>query len=406
MKVTQADPGSRVVWVHNFATHYTVGLFERVSRRLPIDFLFFSSGGERFWLKQNGTQRGPFAHKYLKGIQILGTRLVPSLPFWLWRGNYKAIIKCVNGKFALPITYVVTRLTRKPFILYTGIWMRVDSIAHRLAFPLVRHIYRNSDAVIVYGEHVKRYLIGEGVLADRIFVEPHSVDNSLYNRSVTDEERKAVLKSLGVDPGRKLILYLGRLEPVKGLHHLVMALSLMADKDAVLVIAGTGSEAGRLERMVSKLGLGARVRFPGYVALAQTVQYYSVAWAYVLPSVTTSKDKESWGLVVNEAFNQGVPVVASDAVGAAAGGLIDDGINGFIVPEGSPIALADALDRVLSSPSLRASMSESARHKIRDWDQEHAAAVVEKAVRFALGEASADWLTDAGGQFTSALQMK
>ena len=44
MKVTQADPGSRVVWVHNFATHYTVGLFERVSRRLPIDFLFFSSG--------------------------------------------------------------------------------------------------------------------------------------------------------------------------------------------------------------------------------------------------------------------------------------------------------------------------------------------------------------------------
>jgi hypothetical protein len=51
-------------------------------------------------------------------------------------------------------------------------------------------------------------------------------------------------------------------------------------------------------------------------------------------------------------------------------------------------------------------MSESARHKIRDWDQEHAAAVVEKAVRFALGEASADWLTDAGGQFTSALQMK
>ena len=384
MHVSPMHEKSRVVWVHNFATHYTVGLFQLLSQRLPIEFLFFSCGGDRFWLRKNGTQRGAFPHEYLNGVRLFGTRLVPSLPYRLWRGNYSAIIKCVNGKFTLPITYAIARLKRTPFILYTGIWMRVDSIAHRLAFPLIRHIYRKSDAILVYGEHVKRYLIGEGVQPDRIFVEPHCVDNSLYNRSVSNEEKDAVLQSLGVERGAKLILYLGRLEPVKGLQHLVSAFSLLADKDAVLVLAGTGSEAQRLKRMAFDLGLGSRTRFPGYIALVDTVPYYSVAWAFVLPSVTTRKDKETWGLVVNEAFNQGLPVIASDAVGAAAGGLIENGVNGFIVPEADPGALAHALTRILSNPPLRAAMSASARRKIAGWDQEHAAEVVENAIRFAL----------------------
>ena len=66
-----------------------------------------------------------------------------------------------------------------------------------------------------------------------------------------------------------------------------------------------------------------------------------MADVYVLPSITTRLFKEPWGLVVNEAFNQGVPVIATDAVGAAAGGLVENGVNGFVVPEGNSRAIEE-----------------------------------------------------------------
>src|SRR5205823_12072283 len=94
-----------------------------------------------------------------------------------------------------------------------------------------------------------------------------------------------------------------------------------------------------LEQLVSRMGIDERVRFAGYVPVDETVAYYALASVVVLPSVTTPQAKEAWGLVVNEAFNQGVPVIATDAVGAVAGGLVRDGVNGLVVPEANSAAI-------------------------------------------------------------------
>ena len=73
--------------------------------------------------------------------------------------------------------------------------------------------------------------------------------------------------------------------------------------------------------------------------------FYAAADVLVVPSIPTRTFREPWGLVVNEAMNRGLPVIASDAVGAAAGGLVQDGRNGLVVPAGEPVALAAALQR-------------------------------------------------------------
>jgi glycosyltransferase involved in cell wall biosynthesis len=78
--------------------------------------------------------------------------------------------------------------------------------------------------------------------------------------------------------------------------------------------------------------------------------------------------REPWGLVVNEAFNQGVPVVATRAVGAVMGGLVQDEVNGFVVPEKESDALAIALKRILDDPVLRDSLGENARRSVAEWD--------------------------------------
>jgi len=372
----------KVAFVTNICAHYRVKTFETLAHYYNVDYYFFSAGDEWYWQQEHGVRAGDFHYEYLPGFRLGRTRITPTLPWKLWRGDYDAYIKCINGRFALPITYLVARLRRKPFILWTGLWMRLQTPFHRLAWPLTRYIYHHADAIVVYGEHVKRYLMSEGVPGERIFVAAHAAENEAYNRPVSEEEKHALRQQLDIAPDKKVVLYLGRLEEVKGLSYLFEAFASLQRDDAVLVLAGTGSEKVRLERLAQDLGVAANVRFVGYVPPERTVPYYAIAWVYVLPSITTPYFKEPWGLVVNEAFNQGVPVIATDAVGAAAGGLVQDGVNGFVVPERNSQALAQALQRILDDPDLRERLSQNARQIIAGWDNERMVMGFRQAIDF------------------------
>jgi glycosyltransferase involved in cell wall biosynthesis len=376
----------KIAFITNICAHYRVQTFETLARYHDVDYYFFSAGDEWYWQQEHGVRAGDFHYEYLPGFRLGRTRVTPTLPWKLWRGNYDVYIKCINGRFALPITYLIARLKRKPFILWTGIWMRLQTPFHRLAWPLTRYIYRHADAIVVYGEHVKRYLMSEGVPGERIFVAAHAVDNKAYNRPVSEEEKQALRQQLNIVPGKKIVLYLGRLVEEKGLPYLLEAFALLQQDDAVLVLVGTGPEKARLERLAQELGIAANVRFVGYVPPERALPYYSISWVYVLPSVTTPYFKEPWGLVVNEAFNQGVPVIATDAVGAAAGGLVQDGVNGFVVPERDSVALAKALRRILDDPDLRERFSQNARQIIAAWDNERMVLGFRQAIEYVTGQ--------------------
>lgn len=372
----------KIAFVTNFVSYYRVKTYEMLSKSYDVEYYFFSGGQEWYWLKQHGVKTGNFDYKYLPGFRLGGTRITPTLPFQLFFGKYEVFIKCINGRFALPVTYLTAKLIIKPFILWTGIWSRIETPFHRIAFPLTKFIYRHANAIVVYGEHVKSYLISEGVSPDKIFVAPHAVDNVLYKRFVSKEEKLAILKELRIDGEKKVILFIGRLEPVKGLEYLIEAFASVNRHDAVLVIAGDGSEKAHLQEIVREMGLEEFVRFPGYISIEKTVAYYSLAWTFVLPSVSTPKGKELWGLVVNEAFNQGVPVIATDAVGAAVGGLIQHNVNGYIVEERNTDALRDALQTLLNHEQLRNTFSDNARTRIAAWDQENMVLGFRKAIEY------------------------
>lgn len=360
----------KVAFVQSFANHYTSRTFELLAAQFDAHFYFFSRGREWYWMKQHGVETGNFPHEYLPGFQLGRIRIVPTLPLKLLLSDFDVCVKCLNGRFALPVTYLVTRLRRRPFVLWTEVWQRLQTPFHRFAFPLTRYIYRHADAIVVCGTHVKRYLISEGVPAERIFIGNYAVDNESFSSLVPDEDKNMLRRQLGVEPETKIVLYLGRLTVDKGLAYLIEAFASLARNDAVLVLAGDGDAKAELEKLVEHRGIRGRVRFPGYVSQKDTLRYYAVSWVYVLPSITTARFKEPWGVVVNEAFNQGVPVIATDAVGAAAGGLVEDEVNGFIVPERNNEALAGALARLLDDSELRRRMSRNASEKILLYTQE------------------------------------
>jgi glycosyltransferase involved in cell wall biosynthesis len=373
----------RVAFVTNICTHYRVKTFEALARVCNVDYFFYSGGKEWYWQQKFGLQAGNFRYTYLPGLQLTRhIRLVPSLISRLWRGNYDVIVKCINGRFALPVTYCTARFRRKPVVLWTGIWMSLETRFHRVAFPLTLWIYRHVDAIAVYGEHVKKYLVGLNIAPEKIFVAPHAVDNAAYNRPVSEHEKAGLQSELAVE-NRKVVLYLGRLEDTKGVEFLVRGWALLNPDDALLVLAGAGALRQKLEVLVHERGVVHNTRFVGYVPPEKAVLYYALADLLVLPSVTMPTGKEPWGLVVNEAMNQGVPVVATEAVGAAAAGLVQSGVNGFVVPERDSVALAHAMKTILSDNNLRNEMSQNARRIIAGWDNERMVNGFQHAIEYA-----------------------
>ena len=366
----------------NICAHYNVGTFEALARYYQMDYFFYSAGDEWYWQQQHGVNSGNFKYEYLPGFTFGQTRVTPSLPGKLLQGKYDVYIKCINGRFALPVTYFVARLRQKPFILWTGIWTRIHTPAHRLFFPVTRYIYRHSDAIVVYGDHTKNYLVTEGVSPDKIFVAPHVVKNEAYNRTISEEEKSSLRARLNIHVDQKVILYLGRLEEIKGLPYLLRAFQMLEADTTVLILAGNGGLRSSLENLAKELGISDRIRFAGYVSPENAPPFYSLASVFVLPSISVPTGKELWGLVVNEAFNQGVPVIATTAVGAAAGGLVQDGVNGMIVPEKDSYSLKEALRRILSNNDLRLNMGKNASETIAAWNYERNVVGYREAIDF------------------------
>jgi glycosyltransferase involved in cell wall biosynthesis len=132
--------------------------------------------------------------------------------------------------------------------------------------------------------------------------------------------------------------------------------------DAALTLAGA-DEAGA----VTQPWRPDAVAELGHVAPEQLRNLYGSAGVLVVPSVGSRSFREPWGLVVNEAMNQHVAILASDAVGAAAGGLVRTGRTGLVVPAGDPYALAVALRRLHADAPRRARLAAQGAHDVRAY---------------------------------------
>ncbi len=271
-------------------------------------------------------------------------------------GRYRAVIAGLDGRIALPGAYAAARARRVPFVLWATIWAHPRTPAHALSYLPTRRLYRAADAVATYGPHVSRYVERHRGPRGGVVVAPQAVDVDHFARPVPDDERAAARRCAGGPDPDLLVLFVGRLAREKGIATLIEGWR-RADlgPGARLALAGTGPLEELLKRELPE------ARLLGHVDRDALPALYAAADVLVLPSVPTASFREPWGLVVNEAMLQRTAVVASDAVGAAAGGLLRDGRNGFVVPAGDPDALASRLRALAGSRDLRSSLGEAGR---------------------------------------------
>jgi glycosyltransferase involved in cell wall biosynthesis len=338
---------------------------------MEVDFYFYADERERYWNRRIPlVEDGDFRRVDLRRYRVAGQAVMPGVALALSRRRYDAVVKSLNGKLMLPIVYGASKARGLPFVLWTGMWHHPTTPVHRLTRPFTESIYRGAGAIVAYGEHVKRFLLQTpGVAPDKVFVAGQAVEPELFT---------------SVQPSRNgaaEVLFIGQFEERKGVADLLAAFAAVRDPSARLRLVGNGT----LEAEVAAhAAADPRLEVVGYLAQEQLPEALARARCLVLPSITTALDREPWGLVVNEAMHAGVAVVATDAVGAAAGGLVEHERNGFVVREGDRAALTAALERLLSDAALAARLGEQARRDVERFSHAAMADAFEGAIEHAV----------------------
>jgi glycosyltransferase involved in cell wall biosynthesis len=238
-------------------------------------------------------------------------------------GRYRAAIVGLGGRVAPLAAASGARRADIPLVLWTGLW--AHPLSHALSYAPTLALYRGADAVATYGPHVSAYVAAHG--ARHIRVAPQAVDPGFWGAAARAPRRERGFQ----------VLFVGRPAPEKGREVL-------------------------LEAWPQAVCLGDPPVDPDQVR-----NFLAGSDVLVIPSLRTRTFREPWGLVANEAMHQGLPVIASDQVGAAAGGLVRHERTGLVVPAGDVPALRAAIERLRDDAALRARLATTARAAVAPY---------------------------------------
>jgi glycosyltransferase involved in cell wall biosynthesis len=322
-----------LLFITGHAPAYRAGALERLHQREGIEVALF--GGRSLHGGAGQPPTLPFPSRAVAPRQLLG--LASS-------GRYRAVVCSMAGRVAPLAGWAGARRAHVPVILWASLWAHPRTAAHAVGYVALRRLYSSADAVVTYGPHVSEYVKARG--ARNVHVARQSVDNDFW-RGGGEPRTEPLLDGWPAVGAGTRFLFVGRDAPEKGLDVLAEAwrTAFPSLGDSRLVLAGGASVPPGLE--------GAGTVAVGALDSERLREVYAACHVLIVPSTATSTFREPWGLVVNEAMNKGLAVISSDAVGAAAGGLVRDGVDGVIVPSGDSAALARAIERLAGDPRLR-----------------------------------------------------
>jgi glycosyltransferase involved in cell wall biosynthesis len=299
---------------------------------------------------------------YVKGylLRLGQAKLIiqPSVIVRTVFGHYDAVI-CEYGKSIISsqISLCLCRLTGKKFIWWAAGWEPI--LYPRLDFlfkAYTRFLWRLADGAIVFHGSAFQQLTKARSSKGHVYLAQNTRDDRriLNNWGYMIKRGEVVRQSLGIQSSDKIVLYVGALIKRKRVDVLIKAFSQIArqDQHTYLVIVGDGSERQCLENVTKDLNLP-RVIFVGSKT-TDVYEYLAMCDVVVLPGLG--------GLAINDAMVCGKPVICSCADGSEKD-LIEDGVTGYIIPEGlfTEKVLADRILGIISDARVNAEMGGKAR---------------------------------------------
>jgi D-inositol-3-phosphate glycosyltransferase len=223
-------------------------------------------------------------------------------------------------------------------------------------------IARSADRIVVASRHEQHLLSAlYGADETKMAIVPCGVD---LDRFFPMDKEAARLK-LGIPDGERVLLFVGRIEPLKGIDILINVAAQLHDDEnfRVLIVGGDAraeAQVSELRALAERLDVDHHVSFVGAVAHEDLPMYYNAADVCVVPSYY-----ESFGIVAIESMACGTPVVASRVGGLAS--TIADGETGYLIPWRCPEPFVERLELLLDNDELRASFGRAAREAVERY---------------------------------------
>ena len=360
----------RVAVVTTEPTASRVPQFDRLAKRPGLDLMVFYSA--------QTTQRRRWSleldhpHEILPGFTIPLERVLwhdypvtPAIWSRLERGRFDCVVIWGWSTFASELAVVWCRLRGRPYVLFAESQLgdRRPSWVRAVRRLVVPQFVRPAGANLVTGARARAHAIAYGADPQRIWTFANTVDTGAFaeKAAALRADRDAVRARLGVPADATVVLHVGRLLPQKGVDTLVAAVARCASQPTLLVV-GEGPDRATYEEAAARLKVDAL--FAGELFGDELIAAYVAADVFALLS-----RKEPWGVVVNEAAACGLPLVLSERVGAA-GDLLEDGENGFLVAVDDVPATANALETLCSDPALRARFGARSAELAAAWGYE------------------------------------
>jgi len=344
-----------VLFIANKSPAYRIGFFNGLAKKLNIKFVFTHEDKEITGLKAD--------YIFSKGLGYKKYLVHPDLRKIITKEKPKKVVFLPPDPLhLLDNLYLYNYVRRKkiPYYIWTETWKYGSTpLKNKVNEFFLKKVYSGAEKIFVSGKKSFTYMqsfVNKTKIKIIGDVSQIDITTKELSKNSHDFIKKYDLKN------KKIILYVGRLIKRKGIEYLISAFSKIKDKSVVLVIIGGGDfyNLGEptirktLTSLVSKFDLSERIIFTGHLPSKQVATMYFLSDVLVVPSIT-DKIGEPWGLIVNEAMQFGLPVIATDAVGSALD-LIKNGKNGFIVQEKNDIAIKIAVEKIIYDKKLKTSM--------------------------------------------------
>ncbi len=291
----------------------------------------------------------------------------------------------LNGYSPLPFylkALLALRLLGIPILLRaetTDVAVQRSAIKEFSRHVFLKILYSQIAGFLAIGYNSRHHFRSRGITENRIYRSPYNIDDELIAKQIKDYggRRTEIRQELGFDEDQFVFIFSGKLTTGKNPLMIVEALRLLPAASGVslgLIVMGDGLLRRQFEAGMQALS-GIETVFTGFQNQSKLGRFYSAADCLVQPSWS-----ETWGLVVNEALQFGMPVIVSDRVGCWRD-LVIPGETGYVFPAGDAAALADCMSRVISLSKLRGNgVREACRQKARQYSVEQAVAGIKQSL--------------------------
>ena len=353
----------RVLFLTNYPSPYRVHFFDELGKYMDVTVLYSDRvedikhrNADWFEEGEHGFRAVRLTPKFRVGRRYLCFDVLP----WL-KKDYDKIVVCGYSSPTAILAMAYLRLCRIPF------YMEVDGGLIRQDNKLKHFIKKSlvclANQWLSTGIHTTKYLVHYGAKEEKVIHYPFS---SLYERDILEEpvslqEKRDLRRELEI-PEKHMILAIGQMIHRKGFDVLLKAAKNLDPGIGIYFVGGEAKEEYR--KLREELGLE-NVHFLGFQKKDRLAKFYKAADLFVLPT-----REDIWGLVINEALAYGLPTITTDRCVAGLE-LIEDGINGYVVPVEDAEALTEKIQAVFASDLQQ--MGKAALEKVRPYTLENMA---------------------------------